>query len=412
MLKKKLKLSLVAFLIVSVMFSFSLNFVSATESEPVTTSAEASNAAVTSNDQEASTDESQDEDNSKANIEEVSGDLYLFDNNIEMNKYVDGSVFIFGKKVKVTGQVNGNLFIFADSVEFDNCYVRSSIFVCAKDVVYNGYSNDLYVACNKLQMTYESYVIRDVKATSSEAIIKAAIGRDLDLAANTVDFGTNALKNSSNESSENESNESNENKSTDDSPIIYGNLRYSAKKSLDLRDGIVEGEVTYKKASATSGVKISEIIIYLLKAAVTAIVVFLLLSKFASNFVQELSNKSWKNVLLALGIGLISILAVTIASSILVLTKVGAILGIVLMFILVLLALVSTSIVDIYVAKLICNLAKLDKKLYEYLILAGIALLIAALKYIPYAGSILSLLIIALGIGLLIYTLYKMKKNK
>lgn len=411
MLKKKLKLSLVAFLIVSVMFSFSLNFVSATESEPVTTSAEASNAAVTSNDQEASTDESQDEDedNSNANIEEVSGDLYLFDNNIEMNKYVDGSVFIFGKKVKVTGQVNGNLFIFADSVEFDNCYVRSSIFVCAKDVVYNGYSNDLYVACNKLQMTYESYVIRDVKATSSEAIIKAAIGRDLDLAANTVDFGTNALKNSSNESSENESNE---NESTDDSPIIYGNLRYSAKRSLDLRDGIVEGEVTYKKASATSGVKISEIIIYLLKAAVTAIVVFLLLSKFASNFVQELSNKSWKNVLLALGIGLISILAVTIASSILVLTKVGAILGIVLTFILVLLALVSTSIVDIYVAKLICNLAKLDKKLYEYLILAGIALLIAALKYIPYAGSILSLLIIALGIGLLIYTLYKMKKNK
>ena len=411
MLKKKLKLSLVAFLIVSVMFSFSLNFVSATESEPVTTSAEASNVAVTSNDQEASTDESQDEDedNSNANIEEVSGDLYLFDNNIEMNKYVDGSVFIFGKKVKVTGQVNGNLFIFADSVEFDNCYVRSSIFVCAKDVVYNGYSNDLYVACNKLQMTYESYVIRDVKATSSEAIIKAAIGRDLDLAANTVDFGTNALKNSSNESSENESNE---NESTDDSPIIYGNLRYSAKRSLDLRDGIVEGEVTYKKASATSGVKISEIIIYLLKAAVTAIVVFLLLSKFASNFVQELSNKSWKNVLLALGIGLISILAVTIASSILVLTKVGAILGIVLTFILVLLALVSTSIVDIYVAKLICNLAKLDKKLYEYLILAGIALLIAALKYIPYAGSILSLLIIALGIGLLIYTLYKMKKNK
>lgn len=408
MLKKKLKLSLVAFLILSVMFSFSLNFVTATESEPVTTSAEASDAAVTSENTETSTDENQNnEDSSQANIEEVSGDLYLFDNNIEMNKYVDGSVFLFGKKVKVTGQVNGNLFVFADSVEFDNCYVRSSIFVCANNVVYNGYSNDLYAAAQKLNMTFDSYVIRDAKISASEATIKSAIGRDLDLSAKNVDFGSKALK-----SSEDNTDENSENSETvEDVPIIYGNFRYSAKNSLDLKDGIVEGEVTYKKASSVSGVKVSDVIIYLLKAAVTAIVVFLLLSKFATKFVDELSNKSWKNVLLALGIGISSILAVAIASSILVLTKVGAILGIVLMFILVLLALVSTSIVDIYVTKLICSLAKLDMKLYEYLILAGIALLIAAIKYIPYAGSILSLLIIALGIGLLTYTIYKMKKN-
>lgn len=408
MLKKKLKLSLVAFLILSVMFSFSLNFVTATESEPVTTSAEASDAAVTSEDTETSTDENpNNEDSSQANIEEVSGDLYLFDNNIEMNKYVDGSVFLFGKKVKVTGKVNGNLFVFADSVEFDNCYVRSSIFVCANNVVYNGYSNDLYATAQKLNMTFDSYVIRDAKISASEVTIKSAIGRDLDLSAKNVDFGSKALK-----SSEDNTDENSENSETvEDVPIIYGNFRYSAKNSLDLKDGIVEGEVTYKKASSVSGVKVSDVIIYLLKAAVTAIVVFLLLSKFAIKFIDELSNKSWKNVLLALGIGIVSILAVTIASSILVLTKVGAILGIVLMFILVLLALVSTSIVDIYVAKLICNLAKLDKKLYEYLILAGIALLIAAIKYIPYAGSILSILIITLGIGLLTYTIYKMKKN-
>lgn len=412
MLKKKLKLSLVTFLTLSVLFSFSFNFISATESEPVTTSAETSDTVANSEGSETSTDENQNNENSsQPNIEEVSGDLYLFDNNIEMNKYVDGSVFLFGKKVKVTGQVNGNLFVFADSVEFDNCYVRSSIFVCANDIVYNGYSNDLYATAQKLNMTFDSYVIRDAKISASEVTIKSAIGRDLDLSAKNVDFGSKALKSDETNTDENSEN-SEDSETVDDVPIIYGNLRYSAKESLDLKDGIVEGEVTYKKATSVSGAKVSDVIFYLLKAVVTAIVVFLLLNKFASNFVNELSNKSWKNVLLALGVGLVSMIAVAIVSSILVLTKVGAILGIVLISILVLLALISTSIVDIYVTKLICNSAKLDKKLYEYLILVGVALLIAAIKYIPYAGSILSLLIIAVGIGLLIYTFYKMYKNK
>ena len=62
------------------------------------------------------------EGTSESTQEEIySGDLYIFDTNVIMDRLVDGNVFIMGTNVEVTGQVNGNLFVF--------CYIWSN-FIC------------------------------------------------------------------------------------------------------------------------------------------------------------------------------------------------------------------------------------------------------------------------------------------
>ena len=127
------------------------------------TDAQVSN--TTTDTSDAATETLQEEEIDEEDI--YNGDLYLFDNHdIVMDKLVDGNVFIFGNNVEVTGQVNGNLFVFANKLNLNECYVRYSIFACAGSIYYNGACNDLYTASGNLEMTYDSYVIRDVKAVA------------------------------------------------------------------------------------------------------------------------------------------------------------------------------------------------------------------------------------------------------
>lgn len=401
MLNKKLKLSIVLFLALSIIFSFSLNIINATDDITPTSEDSQSNEII----DEPSDDSSQTSTNEEETVqgEEVSGDLYLFENDITMDKLVDGNVFIFGKNVTLTGQINGNLFVFADSVKFEGAFVRASAFVCAKNVYYNGYANDLYVATDKLEMTYDSYVIRDVKAVSSEAIIKAAIGRDLDLSTNKVDFGTGA-------NSTAEANSESEDSTLDEEvPIIYGNLRYSANNELSLKEGIVEGEVTYHKEKLSTN-SVLDIILNFAIAIVTVIVISLLLNKFASKFVDTLESAQWKKALIALGVGLVTLITIGIISVLLMLIKVGAILGFILLAILLLLCLLAAPIVAIFATEKLYTLLKLDNKILQYVILAVVAIIISALKLIPYVGIIISVLIKSLGIGLILLSTFS-KEN-
>ena len=391
MLNKKLKLLIAIFLVLSLVFSFSSSIVNATNEAVVTSEI--------SEEEAVSTEEPE--------YEEHSGDLYLFENEINMDKLVDGNVFIVGKNVTITGQVNGNLFIFADSVKFEGSYVVASTFVCANDVFYNGYSNDLYVAADKLEMTFNSYVIRDVKATTSEAIIKAAIGRDLDLLTDSIDFGATAIK-TENTNTENTDSESAE--IDDEVPVIYGNLRYSAKNELNLVDGIVEGDVTYNKDNNLSS-DITNIILELLISIITAIVVFLLFTKFAPKCINKIQKQSATNLVLSLVVGTLATSLIAIISIVFISIRVGAILGAALLFILLTLILIASSVVSILIAKKIYSLLKLNNKILEYIFVAVVAVILYALGLIPYAGLVITAIIKLFGIGLILVSTFSKEKS-
>ena len=200
MLKKFFKLLFFYLLIIITLSSLTICYAD----EPV----------VTSETETITTSESEESSTSEQEI--YNGDFYLFANDIVMDKLVDGNVFIFGSNVEITGQVNGNLFVLAKTLKFNKSFVRYDIFACANSIYYDGACNDLYVATSNLEMTYDSYVIRDVKAIGTETILKSAIGRDVDLLANNKNFGEG-----------------------ENIPVIYGNLRYTANKEIELPEGIL-----------------------------------------------------------------------------------------------------------------------------------------------------------------------------
>ena len=319
------------------------------------------------------------------------GDLYLFDNNVVMDKLVDGNVFIFGSNVEVTGQVNGDLFVFANKVNFNKSYVRYAIYACATSVKYDGACNDLYVATTDLEMTYDSYIVRDLKALSKTNIIKAAVGRDVDLIGDTVNFGEG-----------------------EDAAVIYGNLRYSLPEEIEIPEGVIteSGNVTYTKSplttddfkSASTLSIITDIVVGFVTAIVTTLALFIIISKLSPSLIEKVSeNKfSFIKILKEFVIGLLSLLIVTIGFILLVGTSIGAKLAIIALLLYIVLWLISVPVLSIRITNLLKPVLKVEKTSMFYLILVLVSIILYGIGLIPVVGGLLGFIITMIAIGSLI----------
>lgn len=369
MYKKSFKFLLTLFIIITLMFSFSICFAD----EDVN-----SNNTVTTSEENVKTEENEPQINN--------GDLYLFNNKVVMDQLVDGNVFIFGNDVEITGQVNGNLFVFANNVKFNkSAYVRYSIFACANSIYYNGACNDLYSASNKLEMTYDSYVVRDVKAVSSSTILKAAVGRDVDLATSSLDTGADS-----------------------EVPIIYGNLRYSSNEEKQISKDIVQGDITYSKTLSNKDNNIEktiiDILIVFLTCIATTLIIYAFINKFTPQFKNKLSNENLnlKNIFKYLGIGLLSFILVLVICILLLSIGIGAKLAIIIALLFTLLCLISIPIFSIVIANILKPVFKIEKNSIFYLLLSLVSILLYAITLIPYIGFIIKVIIKSIAIGMLI----------
>ena len=373
MLKKNLKLLAILFIILTTISSFTFCFAEETNE----TVAEAS----------ATSEETSEE-------EIYERDLYLFDSNIVMDQLVDGNVYLMGNNITVSGQVNGNLFVFGNNVKFDNCYVRYSIYAYANNVYYNGAFNDLYVAAiQNLEMTYDSYVVRDVKAVSNSTILKAAVGRDVDLKTNSANFGAD-----------------------NEVPIIYGNLRYSANEEKAFDEGIVEGDITYSPNSVINNngsvlENLTTILISFLTIVVTTLIIYAIAHNTNPAYVEKLSsNHSPVHWLKCFGIGLITIIVGIAIFVILLLTSVGAKLAFILALALILNGLLATPVALIYILDLLKPILKIEKTYLYYIVLALVAIIFQGITYIPFVGGLISFIILMIGYGLIINTMLPQKE--
>lgn len=287
------------------------------------------------------------------------GDLYIFDTDVVMDKLVDGNVFIFANKVEITGQINGSLFVLADTV------------------YYNGACNDLYVAATNLEMTYDSYVARDVKAIGSYIELKSFVNRDVDLMCNTLNLGEG-----------------------ENVPIIYGDLRYTANTEVTVPENVlVSGEATYTTSSS-----IIDILIGFATCVVTALIIYTIFNKISPKIIEKISTKhfSFIKLLKAFVLGLVSIILITLGFILLVGLYVGIYLAFILLLLFIILCLIAVPTLAISITNALKPALKLEKNSMFYLILALISIILYGIALIPYVGGLLGFIINITSIGLII----------
>ena len=316
-----------------------------------------------------------------------SGDLYVFDNTIVMDKYVDGNVFLFGNNIEITGKVNGNLFVLGNNVKFNESIVRYSIFVCANSVYYNGgcgtssdYGN-LYIAASNFESTYNSYVTGDIKSVASSVILKSAVYRDVDLICRNVNFGEG-----------------------EDIPVIYGNLNYASNREVNIPEGVIggEGNVNY-----TSTYNLKDILIGFGTCIVTILSLYMILNKLTPKFIEKVYNNKFSilSILKAFGIGLATTAIVAIFIILLAGTIVGVSLSIILTLLFTILCIIATPLLIIKITNILKETLKIEKTAIFYLVISLVSIVFYGINLIPLVGIILGLAINTTALGLII-TIY------
>lgn len=343
--------------------------------------------------EEATTEETEDDDTTEIR----DGDLYVFDDEINMDQLVDGNVYLFGNNINVTGKVNGNLYAVGNNVTFsEDAYVVQAIYVLANSLTMNGCANDLYAAATTVDMSYDSFMIRDLRVAATTFNFNGGVGRDAFVYANTFNFST-----------------------TDgDDAIVYGNLTYTASNELSLSTDYVQGEITYTKYAVQEGESIQDIIkndvISACRAIIYALVVLVLCVWLAPKFLEKVSSYvTPADGAKAFGIGILTYVVAIIAVLGLLFTVVGTYLGFAIAGLLVLLASISTAIVGIAITYKLKEKFAYKQTYLTYLTLIGVMIVIYLVGLIPYIGAIVGFILNAMGLGITVnYLITKGKVKK
>lgn len=326
--------------------------------------------------------------------------LYLADDDVVMDELVDGNVFLFGNNVEVTGQVNGNVFVFGNTVTFsETSYVINSVYIFANTVEFKGLCSDLYVMANRVNIPYSDqycFIFRDLNVVANSFTFAGGVGRNANVTATKFNFVT----------------------TENAAGLVYGDLNYSASNELELSSDFVEGNINYSKVEETTRTEtVQEIIVNklvsLCSALLIAVVVYLLALLVAPKFVNKTDAKL-SSLLPALGIGVLSIIAVAVVFIALMFTVIGVPLGFIMLAIYLLLFAIAFSILAIYISNIVkskMTKIKIDKNWKFIVLLLVVSLVMWLLEQIPYIGGLISFLILMAGIGLLFMTMFGNIKN-
>ena len=329
---------------------------------------------------------------------EINGDLYVYADEVilEQNSKVNGNIFVFSEKFDLNAEVGGNLY--ASTKSFNMKYfgfISRDLYLIAEDANLNGwiYRNS-FITSKNLQ-TQDKFI------NQGDFTVK-----DADNLIFSGEVLGNATINTKNITFKNKENDK------DLSCKIAGNLSYSSKQETQVPEGIALKEINYSNYIDTSSKNvlsnILDFVLSLIGLLILAYIIYIIIYKFAPNYLDKISNISGLSLLKYLGIGLGFLILIPIISILLLITKVGATIGLILLLIYITLLLISKPIFIIGIARFAKN--KLKKNLNIYLYILGINVILSLITLIPYVGFVISMLVNLTGFGIIIKNLISIKK--
>lgn len=371
-----LKKTFLLFLLLSVIFSFSLVFANETpQIEPRTISEETT---------EIQGDES--ENNSNNDTTYITSDLFLYDTNVEVSQTVNGNVAIYGQTVSITGEIFGDLIVLADSLEIsEDAMIYGNILAYSPNFTFSGIASDIYALSSNFTLESTGIVDRNLNIYSTNVTINGKVSRDANICTANLNFGES------------------------ENALIEGNLNYWANSEFTIPDESVSGSVNYSQLqSANTG----DIIWSIASSIITGLVfsfIFIMLSIWISpefkNRLDIIKEHSFKTF----GIGLLVIFCIIVGAIFLLLFTFGfgTTSSIALVALLVLALSISNTVFSMSIAKLITNKLGLEKNTPFVLFSLLFVLILALVEYIPYVGIPINLITAIIGLGLLSINFYK-----
>lgn len=310
-------------------------------------------------------------------------DVYLTEDEITIDYVVDGNLFVIANKVTINSEIGGDAFICAKEVTLgEQGYIFSNLFAVADTVNIKGVVYDTYILANNVNIS--GYVYRDVKILNKNKVsILGTIGR------NAFITGTSDI------SFIDESNESS------NQGVISGNLEYSAKSEANISKDNIGGEIKYSKLESTSSNTVTNIFYSLGSSLAFLAVLWLLIIKLSPKFANKAFELLKTKPLPVIGFGVLGLIAVPVVAFIFLLLGITVNISFVLLALYLVLLAISASITTIALNDFVCNKFKVDKTIGKFGILILVGIVIWAIKLIPYLGTLVSVVMVITGLGIL-----------
>jgi hypothetical protein len=313
----------------------------------------------------------------------ITGDLIAFARRVNVQGTVQGNVIGFGQTVKVTGNVDGDVFEFGSSVEaagrigqnlwgFGQNLNLSDSLTVEKDATLFGTNTDV-----------DGYIGRDLTAFTGFLDIAGKVGRDLRFQGGRIAICA---------------------------PSTIGRdlkTRTKSEKGVLIEPGVTVAGKKTAELMPTSPSRYKTFGFYmrqLLRIGAAFLTGLLLFWLFPST--GRVSLASARSMLTSGGIGFLALVATPVAAVILAITMIGLPIAIMALAF----WLLCFYLAKIVVARCIGSAmvgSSVGKWSTALALLAGLVVVIIAIN-LPYIGGVLNFLLILIGMGALVVTLYRM----
>lgn len=321
------------------------------------------------------------------------GDLYLLDKDVTIDYTVNGNVFVMANSVTINSQIIGDVFIMADTITIDkDAYLYNNLFALANNLTVKGVVYDIYTCSNTFVLS-DGFIHRDLHASCDNLDISGIVQRNAYLSCNSLTFGNHK-----------------ENQETEN--VIHGNLEYSAKQNFSIPEGAVEGETKFNPVEINDSISIGDYLFSLTNFLCFAILIWLLLLWIAPKFLQNVKDllKSKKSSVILYGI--LGLIVLPIISFVLLVSSVASSAGLLVLATYILLLCIAKSIFTIAVNSWVCEKWKIEKTIARFGTLLVSGIIVWGVSLIPYIGSILSFLMVIIGLGVGLTYIIPTKKTE
>jgi hypothetical protein len=446
MLKNKLKISLIVFMLLAIVpFTLTLADDEENSTEVVLSEEESTEATA---DETETTEETDDTDSDSTSMLETlkeyytsyyasylgddatSGDIYKVDSDIEISQSVAGNVFVMGNNVNISSEtihgdvyvigtnvtitayeITGSVYVMADTLTINNTFIDYSLYVCANTIDFYGASLDMYASADTITIQANSCIQRDLHSTSNVLNLYGAVCRNAYSSFTTINWLTSEVSDDETSSEETDATEetvdSEDETDEDDEQInaIFGNFEYTTSEEIEFPDYFVGGEATFTKAQIYSA-SAQDVAVSILESAIFMMIIFAVLALFAKKFTANTSSILANNLGKVILKGILCIILIPVLAIALFLLGITIKAAFVLLGIYLILLSVATSVLIIALSKLISNKLNLSNKAQKIGAFILVALIYAAILQIPYVGAVIAIAAGILGFGIIVQSIW------
>lgn len=321
----------------------------------------------------------------------VNGDIYAASSEFENRGEVTGDILLAASYSKIGGKINGNLRIASSRTEISGEIEKNVTALTETLLLVEGAAVDGNINAFAASVILNGIVGGDVRSASRRLEINGEVKGDVAVSVETLTFGPNGK--------------------------IQGNLIYTSERKMNIPKGAVAGRVEHRPDPRNNRSQSVENLqkgwkyfrlagkgISMLAYLLIGFLSILLFDKFMKKSAVTMGEKPWHSV----GIGLVGLIVIPIASILMMFTVIGIPLGIIALMLYGILLYLARLPVGLWIGS---KILKNEEKPILPMLLGLVILLLVA--YIPYIGRFTSLVVLLFGIGTYLINIQSaLKKDK